>query len=191
MQDLSTIWKGVLDKDPEAWSELVHLLEPLVYAVARKSGLSAAECDDCAQETWLSLFRTRHRIENPNKIPAWLARAVSRRAGRMAKTRGRDSHAENLPELQTSGELPDEELERLEAAALVRVAVASLGPRCRQLLHALYLAPEHKKYRDIARDLGLSPNSFGPTRTRCLNKLRSILEGMDYDWVLKRPDRDS
>jgi RNA polymerase sigma factor (sigma-70 family) len=191
MQDLSTLWKGVLDKDPEAWSELVRLFEPLVYAVARKTGLSSTECDDCAQETWLALFRTRYRIENPNKIPAWLARAVSRRAGRMAKNRGTDTHTEIIPEALTPGELPDEELERLEAAALVRVAVESLGPRCRKLLHALYLSPEHKKYKDIARDLGLPPNSFGPTRTRCLNKLKSILEGMGYDQVLKPPDRDS
>ena len=190
-RDISDLWQGVLDKDPECWSELVHRLEPLVYAVARKIGLSSAECDDCAQETWLSLFRTRYKIKDPNKIPSWLARTASRRAGRLAKTRGKEAAAGKLAESAISRELPDEELERLEAAALVRLAIESLEPRCQALLNALYLAPEHKKYKDIARDLGLPPNNFGPTRSRCLKKLRSILEKMEHHRVLKFPPRDS
>lgn len=188
---ISELWQGVLDKDPECWSELVHLLEPLVYATARRTGLSAAEADDCAQETWLSLLRTRHRIKEPTSIPAWLIRAVSRRAIRIAKTREKDAGTGEAVEAAAPNAPPDEELERLEAATLVRVAVKSLGPRCQRLLHALYFAPEEKKYSDIARDLGLPPNSFGPTRSRCLQKLRTILEGMRYEPVLNGPDRDS
>jgi RNA polymerase sigma factor (sigma-70 family) len=188
---LVEIWQGVLDKDPECWSELVHRLEPLLYAVARRTGLSVAESDDCAQETWLSLLRTRHNIKDPNKIPAWLARATSRRAVRIVTTREKDLRVENTTEPAAPDELPDKELERLETATLVRLAVDSLEPRCRQLLHALYFAPEDKKYRDIAHDLGLPPNSFGPTRMRCLEKLKTILEEMDCDRVLNRPNKDS
>ncbi|MCX6835892.1 MAG: sigma-70 family RNA polymerase sigma factor [candidate division Zixibacteria bacterium] len=190
-RSLSELWKGVLDKDPECWSELVHRLEPLVYAVARKYGLSDSESDDCAQETWLSLFRARHRIVSPKKIPGWLAKAVSRRAVRIAKTRDRDVGVDGAAEPAALSELPDEELERLETAALVRVAVDTLELRCRRLLHALYFAPEDKKYSDIARDLGLPPNSLGPTRSRCLKKLRAVLKEMGYERVLNSPEEDS
>lgn len=190
-RSLSELWKGVLAKDPECWSELVHQLEPLVYAIARKTGLSATESDDCAQETWLALFRTRRNIRDPNKIPSWLAKAVSRRAARTAKTREKDLGVSAATDHAATTALPDEELERFETAALVRIAVDSLEPRCRRLLHALYFAPEDKKYSDIARDLGVPLNSFGPTRSRCLRKLRTILEGMGCADVLNNPDEDS
>ena len=188
---ISEIWQGVLDKDPECWSDLVYLLEPLVYSIARKIGLSEGECDDCAQETWLSLLRARHKIKDPNRIPAWLIRAVSRRAIRVAKSRERDLCADPAFEPAAPGELPDADLDRLETAAQLRLALNALDPRCRRLLHALYLAPEEKKYADIARDLGLPPNSLGPTRSRCLIKLRAILEEMGYDRVLTGPDEGS
>jgi RNA polymerase sigma factor (sigma-70 family) len=184
------IWQGVLDKDPECWSELVHLLEPLVYAVARKTGLSPAECEDCAQDVWLSLLRTRHTIKEPDRIPAWLSRAVSRRAVRIAKARGKDLPSDSAEERAAIGELPDDVLVRLETAAILRLAMGALPPHCRRLLDALYFSPEEKKYSDIARDLGLPANSLGPTRSRCLNKLRSILEGIGFDRVLIGPDRD-
>jgi len=188
---LSEIWQGVLDKDPECWSELVHRLEPLVYAVARQTGLSPTESDDCAQEVWLSLLRARHNIIEPNSIPAWLIRAVSRRAVRTAKNREKDHDVDTAVEAEAISELPDARLERLESAAIVRVAVATLPPRCQKLLQALYFAPEEKRYADIARDLGLPPNSFGPTRSRCLGKLRAVLESMGYEQVLNRRDEVS
>ena len=190
-RNISVLWKGVLDRDPECWSELVYRFEPLVYAIARKTGLSAIESDDCVQETWLSLLRTRHKIRDPNKLSAWLARAVSRRAVRLAKSREKDLRVNDAAEPRGFNELPDEELERFETAALLRMAIESLEPRCQRLLHALYFAPEDKKYSDIARDLGLPPNSFGPTRSRCLKKLRSILEEMGYRRVLNNPHQDS
>ena len=190
-RNISVLWKGVLDRDPECWGELVYRFEPLVYAIARKTGLSAIESDDCVQETWLSLLRTRHKIRDPNKLSAWLVRAASRRAVRMAKSREKDLRVNDAAEPRGFNELPDEELERFETAALLRMAIESLEPRCQRLLHALYFAPEDKKYGDIARDLGLPPNSFGPTRSRCLKKLRSILEEMGYRRVLNNPRQDS
>jgi RNA polymerase sigma factor (sigma-70 family) len=183
-RSIAVLWKGVLDRDPECWSELVSRFEPLVYAVARKVGLSDSESDDCAQETWLSLFRTRHKIKTPNKIPGWLVRTASRRSTRIARGREKDIIIEESPEVMDRECLPDEELERLETATLVHLAIESLEPRCRQLLHALYLSPKEKKYREIARDLGIPANSFGPIRSRCLRKLKSILHELGYDEVL-------
>jgi len=190
-RSIPEIWLGVLDKDPECWSELVRLFEPLVYAVARRVGLSLTECDDCAQETWLSLLRSRRNIRDPNRIGAWLTKAVSRRAARIARNREKDLCNDPVAEPAALMELPDEELERLETAALIRLAISALDPRCERLVHALYFAPEDKKYSDIARDLGLPPNSFGPTRSRCLKKLKAILEEMGCDRVLNGRDEGS
>jgi len=190
-QWLNDIWCGVLDKNPESWSKLVRRLEPLVYSAARRIGLSLGEADDCVQETWIALYRSRHRIKDPSRIPSWLVRTASRGAVRMARRRDRDIEGDEGTHTVSSGSLPDEELERLETAALVRLALDSMEPRCRRLLHALYLAPATKKYHQISRELGIPPNSFGPTRSRCLKKLRQILTRLGCEFVLNGPDHDS
>jgi len=190
-QWLNDIWCGVLDKNPECWSELVRRLEPLVYSAARRIGLSLGEADDCVQETWIALYHSRHRIKDPTRIPSWLVRTASRRAVRMARRRDRDVEGVEVVETAPSLRLPDEELERLETAALVRLALDSVEPRCRRLLHALYLAPATKKYRQISRELGIPPNSFGPTRSRCLKKLRQILKEFGCELVPNSRGEDS
>ncbi len=176
---ISNIWFGILGKDPACWSQLVHRLSPLVYTVANKSGLQPTEAEDCAQQTWTALYQSRHKIKDPNRIPVWLIRVASREATRIIKSRSR--HQSEQPELPEHSEgLPDRELELLESAAILKQGMELLGDRCHKLLDAIFLAPEKKKYADIARDLGIPANSLGPTRTRCLNKLRKILEELGY-----------
>ena len=86
------------------------------------------------------------------------------------------SEAENPKETT----LPDEELLRLERYGQLITALAHLDARCRTLLHAVFLSPEEMSYRDIAKELGIPVNSMGPTRKRCLNKLKKILTEMEY-----------
>lgn len=76
--------------------------------------------------------------------------------------------------------LPDDELLSLERQAHIEIAMRRLDGRCRQLVEALFFAPSDKSYKDIAGALGIPANSLGPTRTRCLNKLRKILIEIGY-----------
>lgn len=177
---ITDIWQGVLNKDPASWSRLVHRLSPLVYTVAARSGLNETEVDDCAQQTWLALFQSRHKIKDPLSVPAWLIRVASRTAVRM--NRNKEALAGTTqPEGGTPAvNPPSEELEMIEAAAILEQGLEMLDKRCRLLLEAIFLAPEKTKYRDIARQLGLPLNSLGPTRSRCLKKLRLIMEELGY-----------
>jgi DNA-directed RNA polymerase specialized sigma24 family protein len=54
--------------------------------------------------------------------------------------------------------------------------LARLGSRCRQLLEILYLRPDQPSYADIAVELEIPIGAIGPTRGRCLAKLRTLLE---------------
>jgi len=83
------IWQGVLQGDPPSWRTIVERYEALVFTVARRAGLTRADAEDCAQHTWLSLYRTRHTIKDPVALPAWLIRTTHRRALRMAKQQAR------------------------------------------------------------------------------------------------------
>jgi DNA-directed RNA polymerase specialized sigma24 family protein len=104
------IWQGVLNKDPASWSRLVHRLSPLVYTVATRSGLNETEVDDCAQQTWLALFQSRHKIKDPLSVPSWLIRVASRTAVRMNRNKGTPAGAAQ-PEGDTSAiSPPGEEL---------------------------------------------------------------------------------
>jgi DNA-directed RNA polymerase specialized sigma24 family protein len=76
--------------------------------------------------------------------------------------------------------LPDEDVALLERQAHLEHALSLIDPRCRTLLAELFFAPEERSYRDIARKLRIPVNSLGPTRIRCLKKLKKILEELGY-----------
>ena len=74
----------------------------------------------------------------------------------------------------------DATLEEIEEQALVRQALERLGDRCRRLLWHLFYKHEPLSYADLARDLGMPEGSIGPTRARCLEKLRGVLGAMGF-----------
>ena len=65
----------------------------------------------------------------------------------------------------------------LEQQQLVREAVESLPERCRHLLTMLFYEKDELSYADIGRRLGMPVSSVGPTRARCLEKMKRLLQG--------------
>jgi len=158
----------------------VERYEALVFTVARRAGLTRADAEDCAQHTWLSLYRTRHTIKDPVALPAWLIRTTHRRALRMAKQQARLNPLYSEAVESHDSRIPDEELLALERQAHLELAIQQLDERCQYVMKALFFSEEEKTYAQIARDLGIPPNSFGPTRMRCLKKLEKILRDLGY-----------
>ncbi|MFI5386177.1 MAG: RNA polymerase sigma factor, partial [Fimbriimonadales bacterium] len=69
----------------------------------------------------------------------------------------------------------DENAAQAERADLVRRYVGALNDRCRELLSMLYLRDD-PSYIEVAEKLGMPIGAIGPTRARCLDKLRRDLE---------------
>jgi DNA-directed RNA polymerase specialized sigma24 family protein len=69
----------------------------------------------------------------------------------------------------------DEALLAAERAQVVREAMAHLPAQWQQLLELLMADPPIS-YAEISDQLGLPVGSIGPTRGRCLAKLRVLLE---------------
>ena len=174
------IWQQVLSGDYHAWKRIVTHFSPLVYTVARRCGLSPQDAEDCGQYTWLMLFRHRHRINDPVRLPAWLIRTTRRRAARLRNGADRESRSVAGNEESAIGPAPDEEFLLLERRAVLEMALDQLDPRCAKLLRALFLSDEAKSYAQVAKSLGVTGNAFGPLRSRCLKRLRKILEEMGY-----------
>ncbi|MFO1269576.1 MAG: sigma factor-like helix-turn-helix DNA-binding protein [Rubrivivax sp.] len=67
-------------------------------------------------------------------------------------------------------------LEQLQRAELVRAALDRLDERCRGLLTLLFADEDERvPYDEVARRLSMPVGSIGPTRARCLAKLRELL----------------
>jgi RNA polymerase sigma factor (sigma-70 family) len=180
--NIEHIWKSVLAGDVHAWGDLVRVYAALVNTVARRVGLSTVDAEDCAQHTWLSLYRNRRVIKDPQALPAWLIRTTHRQAVYLYKKRIRTSEAEADRAIEPQLTLPDEEVHRLEQRAIIELALGRIDGRCRRLLEQLFFAPDEKSYQQIARELGIAPNTMGPLRSRCLKRLRRILDEMGFEW---------
>ncbi len=176
---LSDIWNQILDGQSAAWRQLVESLAPLVYTVAHRAGLNRRDAEDCAQQTWLDLYRSRHTVDHPERLPAWLIRVVTRKASRIRRRRTRENEVHRDLEAPAKPAAADDLLEHLENLARLTLALDQMDARCRKLLHEVFFAQHTKSYADIARELGMPVNSLGPTRSRCLAKLRKILESME------------
>lgn len=177
---VSEIWSEVLDGQSEAWTQLVSMFAPLVFTAARRAGLDQNDAEDCVQQTWIALFRGRYSIKDPNKLPAWLLRVASRAASRLVREQARQQVVSRKADIPTPAILPDEQLNRLERLAHLEIGLGQLDRRCSRILRAVFLAPPGKTYREIAADVGIAPNSLGPTRMRCLQKLQRVLEEFGY-----------
>ena len=181
--DLPKIWSRVVRGDAAAWRQLVEAYSGLVYTVARRVGLAAPDAEDCVQQTWLALYRYRKRIKDPEALPAWLIKTTHRRAvqtfRRFDRRACRSQSA--VDDRIDPTALPDEVICELESTAILEAAVGTLDDRCRKLITGLFLSPKPISYNEVARILGIKPNSLGPLRTRCLQKLKKILKKMGYD----------
>ena len=172
-----------LDGDQSAWNELIDAHAQLVYTVARRQGLGDADVEDVFQAVFMNLFRGLSRVRDAESIPKWLITSTQRECWRIGRKQGRDTtvelndHDQVTPE-QAEADTQRTDLEQLEEEHILRTALAQLGHPCEGLLNALFAEPGHEHYENIAESLGMPIGSIGPTRNRCLSKLRKRLAAL-------------
>ncbi len=159
----------------------------LIYTVPRRAGLSEEMAADVFQICFEKLLKHIDRIDDPSRIRAWLVTTAkretlqiisqSRRIVDLAGTASADDadDSDPLDRFADPAPLPEALLADLQEQDLVRRAMERLEPRSRQLLELLFLQDPPLPYADIAERLGISEGSIGPTRTRCLAKLRNLM----------------
>jgi RNA polymerase sigma factor (sigma-70 family) len=172
----SQLWEAVLQGSESAWEKLVRRYEALIYTIATRSGLSLADAADCFQQTWLQLYTHRKSISQSDRISAWLTTTAKREAFRIRRRGAREADPEVLFTLEDTRPLADADVAALEQRAHLDSALERLDSRCGALLKALFLDPDEPSYDAIAEKSGIPKNSLGPVRSRCLAKLRTILE---------------
>jgi RNA polymerase sigma factor (sigma-70 family) len=169
------------DGDAAAWRELVHRFSGLIWSIARAHRLSDADAADVTQTTWLRLAEHIGKLNAPDRVGAWLATAARRECLQHIKAAHRVVTSEDMAAFETvpvddnptEGEVLAAESEREDAhrAKVLWQAVDRLPDRCRELIRVLMASPP-PSYAEVAAALGLPVGSIGPTRARCLQRLR-------------------
>lgn len=175
------------DGSAAAWSTLVRRYQRLIYTIPRRAGLDEASAADVFQVSFQRLFEHLDRIDDPGRVRAWLVTTAKRETLRLIEQTRRFPQAEGA--VGADGEvedpaarvidpsmLQDEQIAELQTLDHLRRAVDRLDPRARQLIELLFLQDEALPYSEIAARLGIPEGSIGPTRARCLAKLRKLME---------------
>ncbi len=163
---------------PEAWETLFHRYVALLWSVALRHGLHENDAADVVQNTWLRLIEKIDTVRDPARIGAWLATTTQREAlrcvahNRRLVMRGDDS-AFDGPDLLTAP--VDEELLAQEQGRAVMAALSTLPPSWRSLFELLTHDPP-LSYEQIGADLGVPIGTIGPTRARCVRRMRALVE---------------
>ena len=164
--------------DPAAMADLVDATTALLWHTARAQGLGSAAAEDVVQTTWLALVRHQHSIEDPRAVLKWLITTARREAWNVSRRSRREDAREEMGDLLdgttvlTDG--PEQVVVRGQEQTVLWRHFAALSQRCQQLLRVVAQA-ERPDYQAVAEALGMPVGSIGPTRGRCLAKLRAGL----------------
>jgi RNA polymerase sigma factor (sigma-70 family) len=160
--------------DQFAWEKIVDRFDRLVWATARAYRLPQADAADVAQTTWLRLVEHLDRIREPERLGAWLATTARNESLRHIRLHGREfSTAEADAFESPSEDAPELALLTGERDTALWRAFARIGDRCQALL-GLLVSQDEPSYEEIAAALDMPIGAIGPTRMRCLEKLRAI-----------------
>jgi RNA polymerase sigma factor (sigma-70 family) len=160
--------------DQAAWDEIVERYAPLVWAICLRHQLDRQSIDDIGQSVWLLLVENIGRLREPAALPGWIATTTRRECLRALRASGRHGLETPTPaeELPSDGSAAiEQEIIEAELHAALRAAFADLPGRCRELL-SLLLSDPSPGYESISATLGMPMGSIGPTRARCLARLR-------------------
>lgn len=183
--DDATLVSRCLRGEEAAWTTLVNRYQRLVYAIVLRMGFDEHGAADVFQTVFARLVAHLSRIEDPRRLQAWIVTTAKREA-LLQRQRGlrtvsmtrSDDPDDETPDWDVADDapLPEEVLAELQQLDLVRRGVDKLDVRCRKLLLLLFRDGDEKvPYEDVARQMDMSVGSIGPTRARCLGKLREFV----------------
>jgi RNA polymerase sigma factor (sigma-70 family) len=176
--------------DRAAFDELVEIATPLLWRTVRGAGLDRVSGEDVVQTVWMSLLRSADSVRDPQTVVKWLLTATRREAWRLSRRTRADQQRSAAvfgvddEELMDVPARPDEGPEELafrdDRSRCLWEHVQQLPVRCRQLVGVIAFA-DRPDYARLAEALGMPMGSIGPTRGRCLAKLRDLL-ARDPHW---------
>jgi RNA polymerase sigma factor (sigma-70 family) len=177
-----TYFAAYRDGDEAKLGELITLLTPILWHTVRAQNVEASSSEDVLQSTWLTLVRSADKIVDPRAVLQWLIVAARREAWRVAKLdrRAEPKEFESDVLVTPAEQSPESTVVRESRDGRLWGHIDQLSARCRELLRVIAFA-DRPDYAAVATSLGMPVGSIGPTRGRCLAKLRAQLSA-DPHW---------
>jgi len=173
--------------DSEAWRRLVDLYTPLIRGWLGRNGLPASDADDVTQDVLgvvareLPAFRHNGRV---GAFRAWLRAIATNCLRRAWRERRRRRDWGDLGPLLEQLEDPASDLSRIwerehDRHVLDRM-LAAIEPDFRPETWAAFrrLALDGLPAREVAGELGVTPNAVLIARSRVLRRLRELSAGL-------------
>lgn len=181
---LADLVKRSLAGDSVAWQALVRRLERVVWKAVNMMTIDDEVRKDAFAATWLRLVERLNTIREPEKLPGWLTTTATNEVRQILRHRSRqqvsldwsapgDPFAGLLAFAGASEGDHERELVRSESRRAVRRAFSALDEECREILTVLVLADPPMSYQQASEQLNRPVGALGPSRRRCLDKLRS------------------
>jgi RNA polymerase sigma factor (sigma-70 family) len=173
-----------LNGDSTAWETLITRYQRLIYSIPMKARLSPDDAADIFQSVCLKLYEKLSTLRDHERVSSWLITTTTREVWRVSARKRRDAttnsgdeeNEDAMSQIPSTGPLADEQRQALEQQQIVRQSVEALPERCRNLVTMLFYEKDELSYADIARRMNMPVPSVGPTRARCLEKLKKLLQ---------------
>ena len=160
--------------DDAAWSELVNRFARYVYAIIGQGfSLRAADAEDVFQEVFTRTYQHLDRLRDDEAIRPWIAQLTRR----LCIDRIRAGSREQLSDEELEPREMDETLATLDESLDVHEALAELPENCQEILDRFFSRDE--SYQTIAAGLDIPAGTIASRISRCLTKLRVLLEGRE------------
>ncbi len=165
-----------LEGEARAWETLITRYRRLIFSIPNKFGFAPSDCNDVFQTVCVKLIEHLQDLKDESKVSSWLITTTTRQCIQVRSMKHRDvSDEEGMEGTPDPAETSEEVGIRSDREQKVREAIGEMADRCRLLLELLYLDPSDPSYFEISEKLKMPVPSIGPTRARCLEKLRSTL----------------
>jgi RNA polymerase sigma factor (sigma-70 family) len=160
----------------DALAQITAELTPMLWNVARAAGLAAADAEDVVQTAWERLLYHLADIRVPQALIGWLVVTTKHEAWRIRSSgrRQRPADQEWLTAIPDDAAGTEEQILLDEQQRALWRAVGRLSAQCQELLRIVAFIPR-PDYQSVSAALGIPVGSIGPTRRRCLDKIRVLL----------------
>jgi RNA polymerase sigma factor (sigma-70 family) len=158
--------------DQQAWNELVERFSRYVYAIAVQAfRLSETDAEDVFQEVFARAYQHLDKLRDDSAVRPWLAQLTRRLCIDRLRASSRERPVAD-DELFSGTE---ETLALLDEALMVHEALAASPEHCREILDRFFARDE--SYKTIGEALDLPSGTIASRISRCLRRLRELLEG--------------
>jgi RNA polymerase sigma factor (sigma-70 family) len=159
--------------DEQAWAELVERFSRYVYAISVQAyRLPEADAEDVFQEVFARAYQHLDNLRDDAAVRPWLAQLTRRLCIDRLRATAREHPAADA-DLEATG--TEETIAVLDEALTVHEALAATPEHCREILDRFFARDE--SYKTIGEALDLPSGTIASRISRCLGRLREVLEG--------------